>query len=48
MWFEGAPYPGHAADEYVPVADLRAGTRVLIEALADLACEPRLERPFER
>jgi succinyl-diaminopimelate desuccinylase len=48
MWFEDAPYPGHAADEYAPVADLRRGTRALIEVLADLACGPRLERPFER
>jgi len=48
MWFPGAPYPGHAADERVPIADLQAGVRVLLEVLGDLVCGRPLERPFER
>ncbi len=48
MWFPGKPYPGHDVDEKIPVDDLHRGTRVLIAALADLACGPRIEKPFER
>jgi acetylornithine deacetylase/succinyl-diaminopimelate desuccinylase-like protein len=48
MWFRSKPYPGHAADEHVSLADLNAGVRILLEALGDLACGPPLERPFER
>jgi dipeptidase D len=48
MWFPGKPYPGHAADEHVSIADLQSGTHVLLEVLADIACRPPLERPFER
>lgn len=48
MWFRTKPYPGHAADEHVSLADLHAGVRILLEALGDLACGPVLERPFER
>ncbi len=48
MWFPGKPYPGHDVDEKIPIDDLHRGTRVLIEALADLACGPRIEKPFER
>jgi acetylornithine deacetylase/succinyl-diaminopimelate desuccinylase-like protein len=48
MWFaEDGPYSGHAADEFIPIASLEKGTRVLIEALADLACGPPLVRPME-
>lgn len=46
MWFPGAPYPGHDVDERNPIEDLHAGTGVLIEALADLACSPPLREPF--
>jgi len=38
MWFPALPYPGHGVDEKVPVESLHRGTRVLIEALVDLAC----------
>jgi succinyl-diaminopimelate desuccinylase len=48
MWFPGKPYPGHGADEHVSIADLQLGARVLLEVLADIACGPPLERPFER
>ena len=47
MWFPGKPYPGHDVDERISVHDLQRGTRVLIEALADIACGPRIERPFD-
>lgn len=46
MWFPGAPYPGHDADEKVPVDDLHRGARVLIETLCDLAAGPRIDEPF--
>lgn len=48
MWFPGKPYPGHDVDEKIPVGDLHRGARVLIAALEDLACGPRIDRPFER
>jgi acetylornithine deacetylase/succinyl-diaminopimelate desuccinylase-like protein len=48
MWFRPKPYPGHAADEHISLADLNAGIRILLETLGDLACGPALERPFER
>jgi succinyl-diaminopimelate desuccinylase len=48
MWFaEDGPYSGHGADEFVPIASLEKGTRVLIEVLADLACGPPMVRPME-
>jgi predicted dipeptidase len=47
MWFPEAPYPGHDVDERIPVADLHRGVHVLIEALADLAASPPIDRPFE-
>ena len=46
MWFPGKPYPGHDVDEKIPVVDLHRGARVLIAALADIACGPRIEQPF--
>jgi len=46
MWFPGKPYPGHDVDEKIPIEDLHRGTRVLIAALADLACGPKVENPF--
>jgi predicted dipeptidase len=48
MWFQGAPYPGHDVDEKIPIEDLHRGTRVLIAALADIACGPKIEQPFAR
>jgi predicted dipeptidase len=48
MWFPGKPYPGHDVDEKIPVEDLHRGTRILIAALADIACGPKIDRPFER
>jgi len=48
MWFRPKPYPGHAADEHISLADLDAGVRILLEALGDLACGPPLQQPFER
>jgi dipeptidase D len=48
MWFPPKPYPGHAANEHISLADLNAGVRILLEALGELACGPPLERPFER
>ncbi len=48
MWFPGKPYPGHDADERIPVEDLHRGARVLIVALADIACGPRIEEPLSR
>jgi dipeptidase D len=48
MWFHDKPYPGHAADEHISVADLQAGVNILLDVLGDLACGPPLERPFER
>ncbi len=48
MWFPGKPYPGHDVDEKIAVEDLHRGTRVLIAALADIACGPKIEKPFDR
>jgi succinyl-diaminopimelate desuccinylase len=48
MWFPGKPYPGHDVDEQISLEDLHRGTRVLIAALCDIACGPRIEKPFER
>ena len=48
MWFPGKPYPGHDVDEKIAVDDLHRGSRVLIAALTDIACGPRIEKPFER
>lgn len=38
MWFPGHPYAGHGVDEKVSIESLHRGSRVLIEALVDLAC----------
>jgi len=46
MWFPGKPYPGHDVDEKIPIDDLHRGTRVLIAALTDIACGPKIEQPF--
>lgn len=48
MWFPGKPYPGHDVDEKISIDDLHRGTRVLIEALTDLATGPKMEKPFGR
>jgi succinyl-diaminopimelate desuccinylase len=48
MWFrEAGPYPGHDVDEKVPVEYLQRGTRVLIEALSDIARGPRIVEPLK-
>ncbi len=47
MWFPGKPYPGHAADEAVSLADLRKGLDVLVETLADLATSAPIPEPFK-
>ncbi len=46
MWLPGKPYPGHDVDEHVSVADLHLGTRILLHALADLACTEPIADPF--
>ena len=46
MWFPGKPYPGHDTDEHIPVADLKLGAHVLIEALVDIACGAPMQKPF--
>jgi succinyl-diaminopimelate desuccinylase len=46
MWFHDKPYPGHDIDEKNPIADLQKGTRVLIQALVDIATGPKIEKPF--
>ena len=46
MWFPGKPYPGHDVDEQISVGDLHKGVRVLLAALADLACTEPLKEPF--
>lgn len=48
MWFPGKPYPGHDVNEKMPVEDLHRGTRILIEALTDIAAGPRILQPFQR
>jgi succinyl-diaminopimelate desuccinylase len=47
MWFPGKPYPGHSADEQIPVADLRRGYDVLLFTLRDLLSQPPLQDPFK-
>jgi acetylornithine deacetylase/succinyl-diaminopimelate desuccinylase-like protein len=47
MWFPDKPYPGHDVDEKNPIADLQKGTRVLIQALADIATGQRIMEPFK-
>lgn len=47
MWFPDKPYPGHDVNETNPIEDLMRGTRVLIQALADIAGGPRIEEPFK-
>jgi succinyl-diaminopimelate desuccinylase len=46
MWFPGKPYPGHDTNENIPVSDLHAGVRVLLEALRDIAGHAPLQDPF--
>ena len=46
MWFRGQPYPGHDVDEKLPVADMHRGAGILIAALVDIACGPKIEQPF--
>ncbi|MBV8516093.1 MAG: Sapep family Mn(2+)-dependent dipeptidase [Acidobacteria bacterium] len=46
MWFPGKPYPGHDVDEKISVDDLQRGARVLIDALVDIATQPRIAHPF--
>ncbi|HEX4824800.1 MAG TPA: Sapep family Mn(2+)-dependent dipeptidase [Candidatus Polarisedimenticolaceae bacterium] len=48
MWFPGKPYPGHDVDEKISIDDLHRGTHVLIAALADIACGPKIDAPFAR
>src|SRR4051794_16420011 len=47
MWFHDKPYPGHDVDEKNPIADLHKGTRVLIQALVDIATGPKIEKAFK-
>jgi succinyl-diaminopimelate desuccinylase len=47
MWFPDKPYPGHDVDEKNPIADLQKGTRVLIQALVDIATGPKIEGAFK-
>jgi predicted dipeptidase len=47
MWFHDKPYPGHDVDEKNPIADLQKGTKVLIQALVDLATGPKIEDAFK-
>ena len=46
MWFPDKPYPGHDVDEKNPIADLQKGAHVLIEALVDIATNPKIEGAF--
>jgi len=46
MWFHDKPYPGHDVDEKNPIADLQKGTKVLIQALVDIATGPKIENAF--
>lgn len=48
MWFPDKPYPGHDIDEKNPIADLQKGTKVLIQALVDIATGERIVEPFKR
>ncbi len=47
MWFPGKPYPGHDVDEKITVTDLNRGVDVLLEALSDIACGPKIVAPFK-
>jgi succinyl-diaminopimelate desuccinylase len=47
MWFPDKPYPGHDVDERAPIEDLRKGTHILLEALADLAYTLPIAEPFK-
>jgi succinyl-diaminopimelate desuccinylase len=47
MWFPGKPYPGHGADEQIPIADLQRGYDVLLFTLRDLLSAPLLAEPFK-
>jgi len=47
MWFADKPYPGHDIDEKTPIADLQKGTKVLIQALVDIATGERMEGAFK-
>ncbi|HVQ34715.1 MAG TPA: Sapep family Mn(2+)-dependent dipeptidase [Candidatus Bathyarchaeia archaeon] len=47
MWFPDKPYAGHDVDEKIPIADLTRGTKVLIEALTDLACGAPIVEPLK-
>jgi predicted dipeptidase len=47
MWFPDKPYPGHDLNEKNPIADLQKGTKVLIQALTDIATGERIEAPFK-
>jgi acetylornithine deacetylase/succinyl-diaminopimelate desuccinylase-like protein len=47
MWFlEAGPYPGHDLDEKIGVQWLQRGSRVLIEALTDIATGPPIAQPL--
>jgi succinyl-diaminopimelate desuccinylase len=48
MWFPGKPYPGHDVDEKISIEDLHRGAHVLIAALTDIACGPKIDAPFAR
>jgi len=48
MWFPGKPYPGHAADEQISIADLQRGYDVLLFTLRDLLSGPLPPDPFKR
>ncbi|HXH41454.1 MAG TPA: Sapep family Mn(2+)-dependent dipeptidase [Thermoanaerobaculia bacterium] len=47
MWFPDKPYPGHDVNEKNPIADLQKGTKVLIQALVDIATGERIVEPFK-
>jgi len=47
MWFPATPYAGHDVDERISIADLTRGTKVLIDAVTDIACGPPIEKPLE-
>jgi len=48
MWFPDKPYPGHDVDEKNPITDLQKGTKVLIQALVDIATGERVVGAFGR
>jgi succinyl-diaminopimelate desuccinylase len=47
MWFPGKPVPWHDVDEQISLSDLERGASILIEAVAELACGPRLVDPLK-